>query len=75
MNIAGPFPQRDRGNRYLLIAMDYFNKWPDVYVIFNQEASAVAEALVTKFCQLGISRELQNDKSHNFDSWLMQEVL
>jgi hypothetical protein len=26
MNIAGPFPQNDRGNRSLLIAMDYFTK-------------------------------------------------
>jgi hypothetical protein len=47
MDIAGPFPQRDRGNRYLLIAMDYFTKWPEVYPISNQEASTVADTLVT----------------------------
>jgi hypothetical protein len=26
MDITGPFPQSDWGNRYLLIAMDYFTK-------------------------------------------------
>jgi hypothetical protein len=41
INIAAPFPQSDRGNRYLLIVMDYFtnNKWLKVNVIPNQEAS------------------------------------
>jgi hypothetical protein len=38
MDIAGPFLQSDRGNRYHLISMDYFKKWPEVYPIPNQEA-------------------------------------
>jgi hypothetical protein len=49
IDIAGPFPQSDRGNRYLLIAVDYFTKWPEVHPIPNQEASTVADALVTNF--------------------------
>jgi hypothetical protein len=76
MDIAGPFPQSDRGNRYLLIAMDYFTKWPEVYPIPNQEASTVAEALVTNiFCRSGVPRELHSDQGRNFESRLMQEVL
>jgi hypothetical protein len=47
IDIAGPFPRRDRGNRYLLIAMYYFTKWPEVYPIPDQEMSTVADALVT----------------------------
>jgi hypothetical protein len=49
IDVAGPFPRSDQGNRYLLIAMDYFAKWPEVYAIPNQEVSTVAEALVTNF--------------------------
>jgi hypothetical protein len=30
MDIAQPFLQSDRGNRYLLIAMDYFTEFPEV---------------------------------------------
>jgi hypothetical protein len=30
MDIAGPFLQSDRGDRYLLIAMDYFTEFPEV---------------------------------------------
>jgi hypothetical protein len=47
IGIAGSFPESDNGNRYLLIAMDYFKKWPEVCAIPNQEASTVADALVT----------------------------
>jgi hypothetical protein len=49
IEVAGPVPQSDQGNRYLLIAVDYFRKWPEAYAIPSQEASTVAEALVTNF--------------------------
>jgi hypothetical protein len=54
IDVAGPFPQSDRGNRYLLIAMDYFTKWPEAYAIPNQGALTVAEVLVNFFCRFGI---------------------
>jgi hypothetical protein len=76
IDIAGPFPESDRGNRYLLIAMDYFTKWPEVYAIPNQEASTVADALVNNFtCHFGLLMELHSDQGWNFESRLMQEVL
>jgi hypothetical protein len=44
------FPLSGQRNKYILIAMDYFTKYP--------EASTVAEALVTNmFRQFGITRE------------------
>ena len=35
---AGPFQVSVRGNRYLLVAMEDFKKWPQVYAIRNQFA-------------------------------------
>jgi len=29
IDIAGHFLESDKGKRYLLIAMDYFTKWPE----------------------------------------------
>jgi hypothetical protein len=60
IDVAGPFPLSEQGNRYLLIAMDYFTKWPEAYAAPNQEASRVSEALVTNFfCCFGVPQELQ----------------
>jgi hypothetical protein len=72
IDIAGPFPRSDQGNRYLLIAMDYFTKWLEAYAIPNQEAATVAEALVTQFvCRFRVCRELLSDQGCNFESHLM----
>lgn len=30
VDILGPFPVTERGNCYILVAMDYFTKWPEV---------------------------------------------
>jgi len=76
VDIAGPFPESDRGNRYLLVAMDYFTKWPEVYAIPNQEASTGADVLVSKFfCRFGVPMELHSDQEQNFESRLLREVL
>jgi hypothetical protein len=73
--VAGPLPRSDQGNQYLLIAIDYFPKWPEAYAIPNQEASTVAEALVTNFfCRFCIPWELKSDQGRNFESRLIEEV-
>jgi transposase InsO family protein len=75
IDVAGPFPLSDQGNRYLLIAMIYFTKWPEAYAIPSQETSTIAEALVTNFfCRFGIPRELHSDQGRNFESHLLQEM-
>jgi hypothetical protein len=38
----------EQGNQYLLIIMDYFNKWPEAYAIPNQEVSMVVEAALRR---------------------------
>jgi hypothetical protein len=51
--------------------MDYFTKWPEAYIIPNQEASTVAHL----FCRFGVRRELHSDQGRNFESHMIQEVL
>jgi len=76
VDIARPFPESNRGNRYLLVAMDYFTKWPEVYAIPNQETSTLADVLVSNFfCRFGVPMELQSDQERNFKSRLLREVL
>jgi transposase InsO family protein len=55
--------------------MVYFTKWLEAYAIPNQDASTVAEAMVTNFCCFRALPELHSDQGHNFESHLIQEVL
>jgi hypothetical protein len=62
-----------KGNSYLLIAMDYFVRWPEVYTNSNQEASTAVSMLVTKFfCHFGAPGEHCSYQGLNFNSWLLQ---
>eukprot|EP00057_Strongylocentrotus_purpuratus_P018268 XP_011672742.1 PREDICTED: protein NYNRIN-like [Strongylocentrotus purpuratus] len=75
MDILGPLPETDRGNRYVLVIGDYFSKWIESYALPNQEARTVARVVVEEFiCRYGIPRELHTDQGRNFESNLMKEV-
>ena len=46
IDVMGPLPETETGNKYVLIIMDYFSKWPEAFPMPNQEAITVAEILV-----------------------------
>lgn len=75
MDIMGPLPISERGNRYLLVVMDYFTKWAEAYPLPNQEAVTVAQAFVTQFvCRYGMPMQIHTDRGKNFDSRLLQAI-
>ena len=48
-----------RGIHYILVAMDYFSKWPDPYEIPDHDAETVDGVLVREFfTSFGIPGEL-----------------
>ena len=67
-DIMGPFPTSSKGNKYILVASDYFTRWVEAYGIPNQEATTVAKALVDNmFCRFSIPRQLHSDQGAQFD--------
>ncbi|KAK2919988.1 hypothetical protein Q8A73_002192 [Channa argus] len=75
MDILGPFPTTKAGNRYILVAMDYFTKWPEAYAVPDQTATTAAQRLVEDmFSRFGVPEELHSDQGRNFKSWLFAEV-
>ena len=75
MDILGPLPQSDKGNRYILVIADYFTKWAEAFPIPNQEAKTVAEVFVTEFVlRFGAPRTLHTDQGRNFESELFRHV-
>ena len=63
IDILVPLPETPRKNKFILVVGDYFTKWTESYPIPNQEATTVAEKLVSEFiCHFGLSRELHSDQ-------------
>ena len=49
IHVLGPLPETDQGNKYILIAMDHFSKWPETYALPNPEEVTVADVLMSQF--------------------------
>ena len=75
MDICGPFPTTERGNRYILVVEDYFSKWTKMYPIPDQIAVTVAAVFVNNWVERwGCPKELHTDQGPNFESILFREV-
>ena len=62
MDILGPLPLTDRGNKYVLVVGDYFTKWVEAYTMPNMEAGTVAELFVSRFvCQFGVVESINSN--------------
>ena len=69
IDVLGPLPVTESGSKYLLVAIDYFTKWPEAFAIPNQEATTVAKVLVEEFfCRFGVPLEIHSDQRRNFES-------
>jgi transposase InsO family protein len=75
IDVLGPLPVSDRGNKYILIAADYFTKWVEAYPLENQRAEVVAEVLVKEFVsRFGVPMQLHSDQGRNFESAVFSGV-
>ena len=45
MDILGPLPETARGNKYVLVVIDYFTKWTEAFALPNHTAITIANCL------------------------------
>uniref|UniRef100_A0AAV2IXJ3 Integrase catalytic domain-containing protein n=1 Tax=Knipowitschia caucasica TaxID=637954 RepID=A0AAV2IXJ3_KNICA len=63
VDILGPFPVTNSGDRYVLVAMDYFTKWSEAYAVPDQSAATTAGRLVDEmFTRFVVPAELHSDQ-------------
>ncbi|GBO00314.1 Retrovirus-related Pol polyprotein from transposon 412 [Araneus ventricosus] len=75
LDILGTFPVTTKGNRYVLVLMDYFTNWPEAIPITDQEASTVVEELVpTWISRYVVPMILHLEQGTNFNSTLFTEL-
>jgi hypothetical protein len=75
MDILGPLPLTEKGNRFILVVTDTFTKWTEAYALKNQEARTVASVFVDEFvCRYGTPSQIITDRGSNFESNLFREV-
>lgn len=75
VDLVGPVtPASDRGNRFILVMVDYATRYPEAVALKKITTEAVAEALWDMWARLGIPREVLSDRGSQFTSETMKEV-
>ncbi|CAM5119864.1 unnamed protein product [Eretmochelys imbricata] len=63
-----------RGNRYILIVVEFATRYPEAVALTNVEAETVAKTLLTIFSRVGFPKEILSDRGENFMSQLFNEL-
>ena len=74
-DICGPFPETEKGNKYVVTFQDKSSKWVEAFVIPDTSTETVAEKFVYEFCsRLGLLFELYSDQGRNYEASLFRQV-
>ncbi|GJS52832.1 reverse transcriptase domain-containing protein [Tanacetum coccineum] len=64
-DFMGPFPS-SRGNKYILVAVDYLSKWVEAKALPTNDARVVVKFLKSLFAQFGTPRAIISDRGTYF---------
>ncbi|GJV63916.1 reverse transcriptase domain-containing protein [Tanacetum coccineum] len=65
IDFMGPFPS-SRGNKYILVAVDYLSKWVEAKVLPTNDARVVCKFLKSLFARFGAPRAIISDRGTHF---------
>ncbi|MCP3890134.1 MAG: transposase family protein, partial [Desulfobulbaceae bacterium] len=75
LDLLGPLPVSNQGNKWILLIADYFSKWPVAVPLPNAEARTVAQAFIDYYVSIfGIPEQLHSDQGRQFESHLFAEM-
>nr|GEY85628.1 reverse transcriptase domain-containing protein [Tanacetum cinerariifolium] len=65
IEFMGPFPS-SRGNKYILVAVDYLSKWVETKALPTNDSRVVCKFLKNLFTRFGAPRAIINDRGTHF---------
>ncbi|GJR97838.1 reverse transcriptase domain-containing protein [Tanacetum coccineum] len=65
IDFIGPFPS-SRGNKYILVAVDYLSKWVEAKALPTNDARVVCKFLKSLFSRFGAPRAIISDRGTHF---------
>src|SRR6266540_4248612 len=75
IDIVRLLPQTEDGYRYIVVAMDYFSRWPEARPLTHANAWQVAKFIYEEIiCRFGAPRVLQSNRGTHFVNEVIQEL-
>jgi hypothetical protein len=74
IDFMGPFPS-SFGMKYIIVAIEYFSKWPEAQALPTNDSRAVCRFLKQIFARFGCPKALISDRGTHFCNSQLQKVL
>ncbi|GJZ20589.1 reverse transcriptase domain-containing protein [Tanacetum coccineum] len=74
LGFMGPYPD-SRGNRYILVAVDYVSKWVEAQALPTNDAHVVVKFIKGLFSRFGVSKALISDRGTHFCNSQLEKAL
>src|SRR6266496_2280643 len=75
IDIKEPLPITSSGNKYIVVAIDYFTKWPEAKAIPNMQAETVAKFIYEEIIsRYGVPQEILSDRGTSFVNKIIDEL-
>nr|GEX09509.1 reverse transcriptase domain-containing protein [Tanacetum cinerariifolium] len=74
IDFMGSFPS-SRGNKYILVAVDYLSKWVEAKALPNNDARVVCKFLKSLFARSGAPRDIISDHGTHFCNDQFKKVM
>ncbi len=69
IDIVGPLTETSRGNKYIVVTIDYFTKYPKARALFNANAKSVANFIYEDIiCRHRCPRKIISDRGTHFNN-------
>uniref|UniRef100_A0A158P4K2 RNA-directed DNA polymerase n=1 Tax=Tetranychus urticae TaxID=32264 RepID=A0A158P4K2_TETUR len=75
MDLLGPFPLSEKGNKNIIVATDYLTRWAECKALPNGSTQEVAKFFAESIvCRYGAPKKVLTDRGKCFDSQFMETV-
>jgi hypothetical protein len=76
IDFVGPLPLTTKGNKYIIVAMDYFTKWPEARAVPGATAQHAADFIYEDIiCRHGCPQIILSDRGTHFRNQLIDKLL
>jgi hypothetical protein len=76
IDYVGPLPVSSKGNKYIIVAMDYLTKWPEAKPVRHNDAKTTVQFVYEDIiCRHGCPGEILTDRGTHFNNHLLHELL
>jgi hypothetical protein len=76
IDFVGPLPVTESGNKYIIVAMDYFTKWPEAKAVKTDNANEVVIFIYEDIiCRHGCPQKILSDRGTHFNNKMIEELM